>query len=155
MKLTKMTQEEYDRWAPRSRAEYAQDKMKANRLTQAEAEEIAERDFHRLLPDGLNSKDNYLFTMKDPQAAQVGYIWFCVRGASDNRKAFVCDIVVEENHRGKGYGKAAMLLVEEEAKQIGLKEIGLHVFGFNKTAIGLYQSLGYQTTDLVMAKTLT
>lgn len=46
-------------------------------------------------------------------------------------------------------------LTEQEAKNLGLKEIGLHVFGFNAPAIALYESLGYKTTDLVMAKTLS
>jgi ribosomal protein S18 acetylase RimI-like enzyme len=55
---------------------------------------------------------------------------------------------------GKGYGKKAMLLLEEKVKALGLKNIGLHVFGHNHRAIGLYQSLNYQTTNLVMEKEL-
>lgn len=153
MKLVKMNQADYEHWAPRSQSGYADDKMKANNLTRAEADEIAAKDFQRFLPDGLQSKDNYLYTMKSDEG-NVGYIWFCVRGPQDNRKAFICDIVVEEHSRGKGYGRKAMILLEEEVKSLNLKEIGLHVFGFNETAIGLYQSLGYLTTDLVMAKQL-
>lgn len=154
MQLTKMTQEEFDRWAPRSRENYALDKVKANDFTQKEANEIAERDFLRLLPDGPNSKDNFLFSMKNDSKTKVGYAWFSVRGAPDNRKAFICDIIIEESYRGQGLGRRAMLLLEDEVKKLGLKEIGLHVFGFNEAAIKLYQSLGYQTTDLVMAKTI-
>lgn len=155
MKLEKMTKAEYDLWAPRCKRDYAQDKVRANRYTLAEANEIAEKDFLRILPDGLNSKDNYLFSIKNQQLTNVGYIWFCITGAVNNRKAFIYDIIVEERYRGQGFGKKAMLLIEEEVKKLGLKEIGLHVFGFNETAIRLYQSLGYQTTDLVMAKSLT
>jgi len=105
MKLEKMTKDEFDLWARRSQRGYAQDKVRANRLTQAEADEIAEKDFHRLLPEGLNSKDNFLFSMKNQQLKNVGYIWFCIRGAADNRKAFICDIIVEERYRGQGFGK--------------------------------------------------
>lgn len=153
MKLEQMTPEEFSLWAPRSKSGYANDKEKANGLTPKEAQEIAEKDFLRLLPEGLNSKDNFLYTMKDGEIA-VGYLWFCIRGAQDNRKAFLCDIIVEQEYRGKKLGKGAMLLLEEEVKQLGLKEIGLHVFGFNERATQLYKSLGYQVTDLVMAKRL-
>lgn len=148
-----MTQFEFDQWAPRSRESYAQDKMRANGYTKKEALEIAEKDFLSSLPEGLKSKDNYLFTMK-VEEANVGTIWFAVKGDVDNRKAFIYDIIVEESFRGQGLGRKAMVLVEDEVKKIGLKEIGLHVFGFNDAAIHLYKSLGYQTTDLVMAKTL-
>ncbi len=154
MKLTPMTETEYNIWAPRSRRDYAADKMKANSLTQQEADKIAADDFARLLPEGLNSKDNYLFGVKDETLQNVGFIWFRVQGALDNRKAFICDIIIEKQFRGRGYGKKTMQLIEHEVQKLGLSRIGLHVFGFNKVAIGLYESLGYLTTDLVMEKTL-
>jgi ribosomal protein S18 acetylase RimI-like enzyme len=155
MKIKLMSETEYNIWAPRSRASYAADKMRANSLTQEEAEKTAQDDFNRLLPDGRNSKDNFLFSAKDECGNILGFIWFCVRGAEGNRRAFICDVIIEEQHRGKGYGKQMMLLVEQEAKKEGLNRIGLHVFGFNDTAIRLYQSLGYATTDLVMEKSLS
>ena len=154
MKITPMSEAEYNVWAPRSREGYAADKMKANGLTKEEAGKIAEADFARLLPDGLKSPDNFLFTIKDEKQNIAGFCWFVVRGAENNRRAFVCDIVVEEAYRGKGCGKQMMRHMEGEAKSMGLKRIGLHVFGFNEIAIGLYESLGYETTDLVMEKSL-
>lgn len=154
MKLIPMTESDYAFWQPRSIENYIQEKMKANALTRAEAEEIGKADFKRILPDGLGSKDNYLFKMKGDGPDALGYLWYCVRGPQDNRRIFICDIMVEEKYRGKGYGKMAMLQAEEGAKALGIKKMGLHVFGYNKTAIGLYQSLGYLTTDLVMEKSL-
>lgn len=155
MKLLRMSTRDYETWVLRSKRNYASDKVRANNLTEREANEIAEKDFLRLLPDGINTKDNFLFTIKSDVDAVLGYLWFSVRGAQDNRKAFICDIIIEEAHRGKGFGRQAMQLAEQEAKNLGLKEIGLHVFGFNAPAIALYESLGYKTTDLVMAKTLS
>jgi ribosomal protein S18 acetylase RimI-like enzyme len=155
MKITPMSEAEYNIWAPRSRASYAADKMKASSLTKEEADKIAQADFERLLPEGLKSKDNFLFTLRDEKQNLAGFGWFVVRGPEENRRAFVCDIVVEEAYRGKGYGKQLMLFMEYEAKKMKLKRIGLHVFGFNEKAIGLYRSLGYETTDLVMDKSLS
>lgn len=40
------------------------------------------------------------------------------------------------------------------AKEVGLKMIGLHVFGHNKVARGLYEKSGYTETNIKMEKTL-
>jgi ribosomal protein S18 acetylase RimI-like enzyme len=154
IKLRNMLESEFEIFTKLSKANYTRDKIKANGLTQEEAESVAEADFARILPDGFASKDNYLFMIVDKQEESVGHLWFVIRGAEDNRKAFLADIFLSEKARGKGYGRRAMICLEEEVQKLGLKHIGLHVFGFNERAIGLYLSLGYLTTDLVMEKTL-
>ena len=60
----------------------------------------------------------------------------------------------EQAYRGKGYGKQAMLALEQWCMQEGLRRIALNVFAFNKTAIGLYESLGFQATNFQMKKDL-
>jgi len=149
-----MTVAEYESWHPRSRALFAADKVKANGLTPEEAERVALESFNRLLPHGLSSLDNFLFTAKDEQGLVLGFIWFNVRGSERNRSAFICDVIIEEPHRGQGHGRRMMTLIEDEIKKLGLQRVGLHVFGFNERAIHLYQSLGYFTTDLVMEKSI-
>lgn len=47
-----------------------------------------------------------------------------------------------------------MLLLEEKVKKLGLKHIGLHVFGHNTAAVQLYNSLDYDTTSIMMEKAL-
>ena len=154
MQVLPMTEADFAIWAQRSRSNYANSKMRANGLTRAEAEKIARDDFDRLLPAGLETANNFLFTAREDDGRRIGFVWYAVRGADDNRRAFISDIVVEEGERGKGYGKKIMRAVEVHAKDQGLKRIGLHVFGFNRVAIGLYQSLEYEVTDLVMEKSL-
>lgn len=153
MKLEKMTEQDYAFWVSRCKTQYAKDKEKANDLTPKEAMEIAERDFSEILPEGILSKDNFFYTIK-VQKSKVGYLWFRLQGSEDNKKAFLLDIIIESEQRGKGYGKNAMFLLEDEVKSLGISEIGLHVFGFNELATQLYKSLNYKITDLVMAKTL-
>ncbi len=155
MKLFPMTPDEYHHWFNRSQIAYVADKKRANDLTQEQAEKIAAQDFARNLPDGLQSKDCYFYSLKKPNEIAVGFILLLVRGPENDRRAFVGDVIIEEEHRGKGYGKLIMQLVEEEAKALGLNRIGLHVFGYNETAIQLYKKLGYLTSDLVMEKKLT
>lgn len=154
VKLVKMSPEEFDAFKTTSKESYKLDKMKASDLTEEEAEQIANDDFSRFLPNGYMSRDNFLFTLVSSQEIPVGYLWYVVTGAENNRKAFIADILIYEEFRGKGFGKATMLLLEEHVREQGLDSIGLHVFGFNQKAIRLYKSLDYQITDLVMAKNL-
>ena len=149
-----MTASEFGSFSTQSKTNYVNEKMKANGISEAEAQAVADADFARILPDGFHSKDNFLFTLVNENLADVGYLWYCIRGSPNNRKAFIADILVRENFRGKSYGRAAMLLLETHVSSQGLKHIGLHVFGFNDIAQKLYLSMGYQITDLVMEKSL-
>ncbi len=148
------TQSEYDFWFERSLKNYAESKMQANALSEKEAYDLSRSSFERLLPDGPKSKDQHFRVLKNPDGELAGYYWFAAIGAENNRKAFIYDIIIEEKWRGRGYGREAMLMIEDHAKSLALKQIGLHVFAFNKTAVHLYETLGYETTDLVMEKPL-
>lgn len=146
-----MTKRDFETFIKISKSEYKKDKMRANGFTEEEANKIVAEDFERFLPNGFESEDNFFFKVLKNET-QIGYLWYLIRGASNNRKAFIADILIYEEFRGKGFGKKTMLLLEEEVKRQDLKHIGLHVFGYNEKAIKLYQSLNYQTTDLVMEK---
>jgi ribosomal protein S18 acetylase RimI-like enzyme len=73
----------------------------------------------------------------------------------DRSIAFVYDIEIDPAFRGSGLGRAAMLLLEDEAKRLGLAEIRLNVFGGNDVARSLYRSLGYDEFAIGMRKRLT
>jgi ribosomal protein S18 acetylase RimI-like enzyme len=60
---------------------------------------------------------------------------------------------IEEAHRGRGYGREAMVHAEAEAKRRGLDRIALNVFGRNAAARNLYRSLGYEENAVMMGKT--
>ena len=84
----------------------------------------------------------------------VGTLWLAVPGPDDPTMAWVYDIEIEPAYRGRGYGRAAMLLAEAEARARGMASIGLNVHGQNTVARSLYDSLGYATTALQMKKAL-
>ena len=67
---------------------------------------------------------------------------------------FIFDIHIDEAFRGRGFGRAAMLLAERESLARGIQRIELNVFGGNTVARGLYQSLGYLERSVRMAKDL-
>jgi len=64
-------------------------------------------------------------------------------------------VEVSAGHRGKGYGRAIMLAAEDELRQRGAERLGLNVFGTNRTAIALCDSLGFAVTSQQMSKPLT
>jgi len=71
----------------------------------------------------------------------MGIIWY---NKQSEGVAFICDFLIFENYRKKGYGKQTLLLLDNEAKEKGFNKILLHVFRFNKTAFSLYDSIGYK-----------
>jgi ribosomal protein S18 acetylase RimI-like enzyme len=83
----------------------------------------------------------------------VGYLWIAPE-AEGSDAWWVFDIGVDENHRGAGYGRAAMQLAEQAAAKHGAVTLGLNVFGYNTVARALYDSLGYETTAVQMRKPL-
>jgi ribosomal protein S18 acetylase RimI-like enzyme len=47
---------------------------------------------------------------------------------------FIYNIAVDETFRGRGYGREAMQLADQEAKRRGLHALALNVFGHNRVA---------------------
>ncbi len=152
-KLIPMTQTELEVFLERTIPEYAEDKVRAGHWAESEALERSRKEFANELPQGLQTKNNYLYTLYDGDNA-VGLIWMRANVDRPTNDGFILELYVEEKYRGKGYGKQIMLLIEEKARELGLKAIGLHVFGSNKIAQNLYKAVGYEVTSVNMSKTL-
>src|SRR4026208_61521 len=74
------------------------------------------------LPQGIQTENHFLYTVHDGEAA-VGMVWMRVDLKSPTKSGFIFELYVGEKFRGKGYGKQAMLLIEEKAHELGLKSI--------------------------------
>lgn len=153
-----MTVAEYEAYRQDSASNYAAEVSLANGFPLEHAIRIAETSFRAMLPEGLSTPNQFLFSLFEKNTAErappVGMLWFGIKEEGGTRKAFIYDILVHSGHQGKGYGKAAMRLLEDEVRRLGLKRIGLHVFAHNGRARALYESLGYVPTNLVMQKQL-
>ena len=79
----------------------------------------------------------------------VGTIWYEV-GDGVMREAYLWDIFINEDRRGKGYGKEAMKELVNIAIKEGVKSIQLNVSGFNAIAKNLCLKLGFQDTAIMM-----
>lgn len=134
--------------------DFAKDKVDAGNWQSEEALEKSEASFKSLLSDGLNTKDNYFFSIFESKQ-KIGMIWFFADYSSVQAKVFIYDFVIEEAFRRKGFGKAALLEVEEKVKSLNINELGLHVFAHNTAARKLYEQTGYSVTNLSMSKKLS
>lgn len=85
----------------------------------------------------------------------VGYVWIAETELDPGRRgAFVFDVEVAEEHRGRGHGRSLMLLAEREALAAGTRLIKLNVFAANTPAVRLYASLGYRESVRFSTKPL-
>jgi ribosomal protein S18 acetylase RimI-like enzyme len=75
------------------------------------------------------------------------------RGVADT--AWIFDIEVFAEHRGRGLGRALLSAAEEEVARHGAANLGLNVFGSNEVARRLYESAGYVVITQQMQKRLT
>ena len=117
------------------------------------AREKARRDTARSFSAGLATPGQLVFRVLAGEQP-VGWLWLAVPGPDDPAMAWVYNIEVDEARRGRGYGRQAMLLAEDEARARGMTSIGLNVHGQNKVAISLYDGLGYAVTAQQMKKPL-
>ncbi len=154
IKLVPLSEEEYLSWRDWILEDYASDIARTG-VPEAQARERSRADIEHGLPNGLNSENQYLYSVQDQQTGgSVGVIWLAIMERGERKTAFLYDIVIYEPFRGKGYGSAALRATEEQAKELGAVRIALHVFGHNERARKLYERLGYIITDINMAKDL-
>lgn len=153
--LELMTEEEFAGYRARSVVEFAEDKVKAGSWKEEEALQLSEETYRKYLPDGIHSKEQYVYVARqEGQQDRIGYVWLNVADTPAGMRAFLYDIMIEEEYRGKGFGQAAMRALDETARSLGAATIGLHVFGHNRTALHVYQKAGYAITDYTMSKPL-
>lgn len=152
LQLRSMTAAEFETYRAKLVPEYAAEHVRAGDWTADQAETLAAREVNALLPAGPDSSGMLLLVASTPGGEAVGVLWV----ALDRRpgEAWIYDIEVNQEYRGKGYGRALLQAAEQEAAQHGSKAIGLNVFGTNTVARQLYESAGYQITAMNMRKEL-
>jgi RimJ/RimL family protein N-acetyltransferase len=151
VQLVPMEQKDFEPYLERDIREYAEEHIRNGNWKQEEALERSREAHQQFLPDGLKSKNQYLFSIIDDASDQkLGVLWVNI----ENNQAFIYDFRIDEAFRGKGYGKQALIAVDEKLKSMDVESVGLHVFGDNITAQELYKKMGYQITGVQMKKEL-
>jgi ribosomal protein S18 acetylase RimI-like enzyme len=152
--LRAMTRAEWDEWMPRQMAGYAEHIAASGEMSEADAQQKARDDTARTFYAGYGTPGQLVFRLMAGDEA-VGWLWVAVPGPERDRlMAWVYNIEVDPAFRGRGYGRAAMILAEGEARSRGMTSLGLNVHGQNTVARSLYDSLGYGVMALQMKKPL-
>jgi ribosomal protein S18 acetylase RimI-like enzyme len=147
-----MRTDEFPAFLERAHRIYIGDMVEAG-LDLETARAKSERDHAALLPQGVQSPKQHLYVVDDG-GEPAGFLWVAERDGDMGRQLFVYGVEIDEGHRGRGLGRAAMEFAEEEARRLGYGKVALNVFGGNGIARGMYRSLGYSEVAIHMEKKL-
>jgi len=154
IKFAPFSFDDFQAYAKRAVRSYADDKVSAGNWKSETAFRQAEQEFNRLLPDGVDTKDNYLYWIvasEETGEKNVGNIWYA-SNLSDSHDIFIRDFEIFESFRRQGYASEAIDLLVKRCRELGTRSISLHVFGENHAARMLYEKLGFKETNVMMTK---
>ncbi len=152
IELRELTESEVLDFATESFRGFLGERMKSGEDPAAVAAE-SDGQFESMFPDG-KARPGHLFWRLEEDGQPVGTLWIGPESAADPLTYWVWDIVLDETHRGRGLGREAMLLAEEQARAAGATTLGLTVFAHNSVARHLYDELGYAPISTRMSKPL-
>ena len=139
-----MTAEEFAGWRVESVADFAADLADSGTLSAADAASTAAAQFDTLVPAGLETED-HTFLCLCAGGEVVATNWLAHHFSPG--VSWVYAVETHEGHRGKGYGRAAMVIGEQATLAAGDTHLALNVFGHNAVAISLYEAMGYRAYD--------
>jgi ribosomal protein S18 acetylase RimI-like enzyme len=155
VKLIPMEQIDFEVYFERAIIEYAGDKVRNGNWSAEEAPGRSRVEFQHYLPDGLQTKDQFIFSIMEESSGQkLGMLWVDVKSDTPHHPAFIYDFIIEEQFRGKGFGRQTLLALDEKLLSMDAESVGLHVFGDNIIAQELYKKSGYEITNINMKKML-
>jgi len=139
-----MTDAEFGDWRAEMERGYASDVADAGEMTAEQAAASAAAQTNELLPNGLGTANNSFLCLSAGEDV-VATNWIAHHRAPG--LSWVYAVEVHEGHRGRGYGRAAMVLGERASLDAGDTHLALNVFGHNHVAISLYTAMGYRGYD--------
>ena len=138
VRLRPMTDGQFEEYRAEAVEGYAHERTEAGEPADV-ALANARESYGRLLPDGLASRGQSLWTAYDGDLP-VGLLWV----AAHRPHAFVYDVQVFPDQRRRGYGRAIMHAAADHTRDTGGTGLGLNVFAPNTAARALYDELGYR-----------
>jgi ribosomal protein S18 acetylase RimI-like enzyme len=147
--LRPLREDEYEAWDAAHRREYLHGLVESAGMAPDEAAAKVRRDVDSVFPEGLATPGRWIWVVEHT-GRRVGTLFLGLREG----QAWLYDITIDEAERGKGFGRAAMLALEDAARGLGFESVGLNVWGGNAAARGLYRSLGWREDSVHMSKRL-
>lgn len=139
-----MTEAEFADFRDETERGYAADIAGSGIMSLEQATAASAAQMRDLLPDGLQTA-GHSFLSLCAGGEVVATNW--IRHHRGPDVSWVFGVETHEQFRGKGYGRAAMVLGEQATLDAGDTHLALNVFGQNSVAISLYRSMGYRAYD--------
>jgi len=151
-----MSDEQYESFMEISARDQMEGHVREDRWRAEEAQANMDRLVAQFLPQGLATPNHFFFAIKEEgSGATVGGLWYLLAGEGDTRQFFMVDIQIYEPYRRRGYGAQAFQAMEQNAREMGVTSVALHVFADNHPARAMYRKLGYTGTETEMAKAIS
>src|SRR3954451_10204092 len=112
VRLEPLTEAEFQAFLEPAIAEYAAEHIRGGRWNQEEALEESRKEYMQLLPDGVHTAKQHLFSIRDDAGANVGILWFAVREQGGKRSAFIYDVRIDEAFQRRGHATQAFQALE-------------------------------------------
>lgn len=155
VRFVPMTEPEFAAYLAHAVPDYAKAHLDAGDCDESDALAVAKADYDDLLPEGLSTKGQHLYTVHaDGQSDAVGMLWFASRERRGKKSAYIYDLQVRPELRGKGYGKATLEALDEMLLGMSIHRVSLNVFGWNTGARALYERHGFTIAGIGMVKKL-
>jgi ribosomal protein S18 acetylase RimI-like enzyme len=157
IRLRPLRDDELPAFIEHGKREYERSLVEDAGLTPGDATTKTERDYAALFPEGARQSNQRIYALEDAESGeQVGRLFWAERVPPEGKAArcYLYDIEIDERFRGRGLGRRAMKLLEQEARSAGLPGIDLNVWGDNDVARSLYRSLGFGERAVFMSKEL-
>jgi len=148
--LKPMKAEEFSDYKSYFVVDYAHEIMSNYGYSAEKSHAIAAKELVEDLPQTIDTPDNVLLCIEKTGADTIGYLWYKLLDAGES--VFILDFMLFEDFRGKGFGKATLIALEEKLSQSGVEQIKLRVAFDNHRAKGLYERLGFSVTGYNMIK---
>jgi GNAT superfamily N-acetyltransferase len=152
LELVNKEPDDLARWVPAIYAGYVDERIGAGEGREA-AWTAAAAQREQLFPGGSPAEGQHVMNLV-LDGAEVGVLWIGRPLGGQEGVWFVFYVEIDDNHRGQGLGRDAMIAAERWATEHGGSRIELNVFGPNTVARSLYESLGYQVLATGMYKDL-
>jgi ribosomal protein S18 acetylase RimI-like enzyme len=155
IRFAPFTEADFHAWLIEAIPSFALTNVEDGRWTLAESIEKSKEAHAALLPEGVMTPGQFFVHLLDADTGErVGMLWWAEADRPGGREAYVYNITIAEAARRRGHARAAFAELERVAREGGVRQLGLHVFGHNHGARRLYESLGFEPASLTLRKVL-
>lgn len=154
IQLKPMTEDEFLKYAELSIHGFATESPRYRNVPAEEALKAVSEEFHtKMVPQGIRTPGHFLWQIYDDHE-RVGHLHLGEPIRPVARELFAWDFLIYEQFRRKGFARQAMIEAAKRVRELGYLRVALNVFGDNKAAIKLYETMGFRVTQVQMVRDL-